>query len=100
VSEVPAKEGRALLVDRHDTHDLILFGAEGGASVGQMEVTASTAFVRRRSPAGEIEGMALFGGGAGLVAGPLEFRVTTGAEAVRGTNGWTITGDGQVSERS
>jgi hypothetical protein len=100
VSEVPAKEGRAIVVDRPDTYDLFLLGAGGVAEVSGAEMKADTAFVRRASPDGEIGAMALFGGGAELTAGAVRFAATTAAEAVRGADGWIVTGTGHVTEGS
>ena len=100
VSEVPCKEGRALVVDRPDMHDLVVFGALGGGRAAGADIRAETALVRRGSRPGGIEAIALFGAEAEVVVGDVTFRATSAAEAARGVNGWTATAGGRVTEGS
>lgn len=100
IAEMPAKEGRAILVDRPGMHDLLLFGTEGRVRVDQAVMKADTALVRRGSPGGRIESMALFGANAELFVGELTIRARKATEVERDADGWTVEGDGRVTTGS
>jgi hypothetical protein len=100
VTDVPAKEGRAVRLDRPDSHDLLLFGEGGIVRADTAELDGDAAFVRRFTPNGRIESMALFGTRATLSVGNLTFQAEGAAEAVRTAAGWVVEGNGTVSARS
>lgn len=100
VAEVPAKEGRAVRLDRPDTHDLLLFRAGGILRADAVELDGDAAMVRRSAPNGRVESMALFGASATLSVGNLTFRAAGAAEAARTETGWVVKGDGEVSART
>ena len=100
VTELSAREGRAIVVDRAGAHDLLLVGIGGRAHTDQGELRGDLAFVRRRTPGGDILAMALFGGKGELSVGALTFGATTAAEATLGAGTWTIVGSGRVNDRS
>ena len=92
-------KGRAVVVDRPDTHDLFLFGTEGTVRLHGMEMDAEAALVRRRSAEGAVTSLALFGATARLDLDELSFRATNAAAAVRSDDGWVVEGDGRVTGR-
>jgi Heparinase II/III-like protein/Heparinase II/III N-terminus len=90
-------KGRAVVVDRPDTHDLFLFGTEGAVRVCGVEMDAEAALVRRSSPEGAATSLALFGDTARLRTDELSFQATGAAEAVRTRAGWVVEGVGRVT---
>ena len=100
VTDVPAKEGRAVRLDRPDSHDLLLFGDGGTVRADTAELDGDAAFVRRFTSNGRVESMALFGARATLSVGNLTFHAEGAAEAVRTAEGWVVDGNGKVIARS
>ena len=99
VRQLPADQGRAVLVSRLDTHDLFLFETGGSARAHGVEMNADAAVVRRTSPQGQVEFMALFGADARLDMDDFSFRASGAAEAVRKGDGWLVEGEGRVTVR-
>ncbi|MEP6731612.1 MAG: alginate lyase family protein [bacterium] len=102
VSPLPTEQGkgRAVVVDRPDRHDLFLFGTEGTVCVNGLEMDADAALIRRVSPESDVTSMALFGAAARLTVGGVRFDVVGAAEAVAGSAGWVVEGNGKVTVRA
>ena len=94
-----AGKGRAVVVDRPDTHDLFLFDTEGTVRLAGVEMDADAALIRRRSPGGPVSSLALFGAAARLRVDDLHIQAAGAAEAVCTTCGWVVEGDGRVTVR-
>jgi hypothetical protein len=96
VREVPASQGRAVRVDRPGTSDLFVFSTEGTVRVGDVEMRAEAAVIRRAAEGGEVERVALFGVAAELTVGALEVRANGAVEVARSGGGWMVEGDGRA----
>ncbi len=99
VREVPANQGRAVVVDRHGGQDLLLFRTEGILRLDDVEMDADAAWIRR-SADGAVAAMALFGGdGSSLGVGNVRFSASGAAEASRRGSEWEVEGAGRVTLR-
>ena len=98
VTEIHANQGRGVRVDRHGKHDLVLFRtAENGVvEAEQAELNADAALVRRSSPTGEVQAMALFGRDARLSVDGTVFTASVAGEAWREGHAWLVNGDGRI----
>ena len=65
-----------------------------------VEMDADAALVRRESPEGRVESVALFGADASLTVDGVVFRASGAAEAVRDGKSWRIEGEGRVTIRA
>jgi hypothetical protein len=97
IDEAPCDGGFGVRVRRGDTHDTLLFRKNAGAvRGGGIEMDADAALVRR-SVAGTLLGVALWGQRARLAVDSWTFNAVAAAEFRPADAGWGVRGDGRVT---
>ena len=97
VQEPVAEKGRLVVVNRQKAYDQWLFSTDGQATAEGMELRGDAALIRREARDGRVNAIALYGRDALVEVDGMMMTAKGAAEAVRGADGWKVTGQGRVA---
>ncbi|MEO7458371.1 MAG: alginate lyase family protein, partial [Gemmatimonadaceae bacterium] len=96
VSEVEAEGGRAVVVDRQGTYDVVMIPSGGEMRMPGVALHGDGAWVRRASADAAPEALALFGADSRITVAGVEVTASLAAEARRTGGSWVVEGEGRA----